>query len=107
MHGLGANSLGEQVISYSEALERIIELISPLGEEYLRLEEAAGHVAAEDLDALEPVPPFANAAMDGFALQAADTAHASAETPVRMAVAGRIAAVITTGLLLATTRLRK
>ena len=80
------------MISYSKALEDIHDLISPLGEEHLRLEDAGDRIGAEAMHARDPVPPFANAAMDGFALQAADTAHAGTDAPVRMAVAGRIAA---------------
>jgi len=50
--------------------------------------EAAGLVLAADVVATEPVPPFANTAVDGYALIAADTANGSAE----LRVIGEVAA---------------
>ena len=49
---------------------------------------AAGLVLAADVVATEPVPPFANTAVDGYALIAADTASGSAE----LRVIGEVAA---------------
>jgi molybdopterin molybdotransferase len=46
------------------------------------LAEALGRVAAEAVTAGEPVPPFDNSAMDGFAVRAADTAGAPVTLPV-------------------------
>jgi molybdopterin molybdotransferase len=40
--------------------------------ETVALTDAQGRVSAEDLRAPHPLPPFANAAMDGFALRGAD-----------------------------------
>ena len=44
--------------------------------------DAAGLVLAADVVAGEPVPPFANSAVDGYALCADDTANGSAELQV-------------------------
>lgn len=52
------------------------------------LREALGLVLAEPVLATEAVPPFANTAMDGFAVRAVDTVGA----PVRLAVVGTLAA---------------
>ena len=52
------------------------------------LREALGLVLAEPVLAAEAVPPFANTAMDGFAVRAVDTVGA----PVRLAVVGTLAA---------------
>jgi molybdopterin molybdotransferase len=61
----------------------------PLGTAVVRLDDALGLVLAEAVHALGPVPPFANTAMDGYAVRAADTAGAGAGgTPVRLAVIG-------------------
>ena len=38
------------------------------------------------------VPPFANTAMDGYAVRASDTAGASDATPVALRVVGELAA---------------
>ncbi len=54
----------------------------------LALEEALGSVAAYAVAAEEPAPPFANSAMDGFAVRAADVADA----PVELTVIATIAA---------------
>ncbi|MEY4372987.1 MAG: molybdopterin biosynthesis protein MoeA, partial [Actinomycetota bacterium] len=41
-----------------------------------------GSVLADDVTAAEAVPPFANTAVDGYALRAADTANVPAELVV-------------------------
>ncbi|MBQ90210.1 MAG: molybdopterin molybdenumtransferase MoeA [Acidimicrobiaceae bacterium] len=56
--------------------------------ESVPLAGALGLVLAEDVVSAEDVPPFANTAMDGFAVRAGDTAGA----PVCLAVVGTIAA---------------
>jgi molybdopterin molybdotransferase len=74
--------------SYREALALVLERATPLPSMRVPLAEALGRVAAEPIRAEEPVPPFTNSAMDGFALRAADGTTATAEQPVRLAVAG-------------------
>lgn len=76
----------------AEALALILEAAEPLPVERVPLAEALGRAAAEDLVAAEPVPPFTNAAMDGYALRAEDTAGACPEHPSRLAVAGALPA---------------
>ena len=56
------------------------------------LDEALGCVTADAVTSAELVPPFANTAMDGFAVRAADTAGATDAAPVRLGVVGTIAA---------------
>lgn len=58
----------------------------------LPLNEVLGCATSVPLDAPEDVPPFHNTAMDGYAVRAADTAGASATTPVRLQVAGLLPA---------------
>ena len=53
------------------------------------LAEALGLVPAEAVGAAEPVPPFDNTAMDGFAVRAADTGRAGRRT---LRVVGTLAA---------------
>ena len=60
----------------------------PLAPEVLRLGPALGCVLAEDVTAREMVPPFDNTAVDGYAVQAADTEGA----PVELEVLGVLAA---------------
>ena len=71
--------------------------------EHVALSDALGRVLAESLDAPFPVPAWDNSAMDGYALRASDLPAEGGALPL----AGRIAAVKTTGLLLFTVRLRK
>lgn len=47
---------------------------------------ADGCVTAESVTAADPVPTFANSAMDGYAVRSADLANASADTPVSLLV---------------------
>ncbi len=84
------------MLTYREALARVLEAAAPLAPRRLPLDEALGLVAAEDVVAAEPIPLFTNSGMDGFAVRAADVASASAAAPVRLRVladlpAGRIA----------------
>lgn len=59
--------------------------------------DAAGLVLAADVVATEPVPPFANTAVDGYALIAADTASGSVELQVIGEVAaGTVSSVAVT-----------
>jgi len=75
-----------------EARERILEDVLPLRAERLPLPEALGRVLATDTHALLTLPPWDNSAMDGFAVRSAEVAMASADTPVRLAVIGEVAA---------------
>jgi len=61
------------MIEYRDALREILARAKPLGAESVSLAEAAGRTLAVDLRAAGPVPPFAKATMDGYAVRAADT----------------------------------
>jgi len=56
------------------------------------LRDALGLVLATPVEAAEAVPPFANSAMDGYAVRAADTTGASADRPVHLTVVGELPA---------------
>lgn len=61
-------------ISIEAALERILELCSqrPMTMELVELECALGRILTSDLIVTRDLPPFANSAMDGYALRGAD-----------------------------------
>ena len=80
------------MLSVQEARDRILARISALEAEEVRLESAAGRVLAEEVTAGQNVPPFANSAMDGYAVRALDVRQASPEQPVRLRVLGEIRA---------------
>ncbi len=80
------------MIPVEEALDRILSRLSVLGSERVDLTRALRRVLAEDITADADIPPWPNSSMDGYALRSADTRHAIASAPARLAVAGRVAA---------------
>jgi len=66
----------------------VLRECEPLTPRAVDLQEALGCVTSTPVEAEELVPPFDNTAMDGFAVQAADTA----DPPVELKVVGTLAA---------------
>lgn len=85
------------MINYQQALRIIQTTVKPLPVVSVPLASAGGSVVAEDLPSPSAVPPFDNSAMDGFAVRSADTASATAESPVSLRVVGMVTAGETTG----------
>lgn len=83
-------AFGGALMSVEEA-EALIAARVPAaeGEESVALRDAAGRVLARDLVAELPLPPFFNAAVDGWAFRHADLA---AEGETRLIERGRVAA---------------
>ena len=79
------------MISVEEALARILAEILPLSVTWVPLPESLGLVLAEDVIAQEDIPPFANSAMDGFALLSQDSQPRDGQPP-RLHVTGGVAA---------------
>jgi molybdopterin molybdotransferase len=68
----------------------IAGLLEPTGPESLALADAVGLVLAQDLVAPIDLPPFANSAMDGYAVRAVDVAELPVTLPVSQDIpAGR------------------
>lgn len=83
-------AFGGPLMSVEQASARAAELVGPVvGTAALRLAEADGRVLAEAVYAGIDLPPFANSAVDGYAVRFADLAMGVA---TRMAVAGRVPA---------------
>jgi molybdenum cofactor synthesis domain-containing protein len=61
------------VISLADAQEAILDAVGTLAPVSYKRDAARGLVLAHDIVAAEPVPPFANTGMDGYAVRAADT----------------------------------
>ena len=80
------------MLPVEEALARILALVREMPRERKPIGEAVGQVLAEDVVAPFDIPPHDNTAMDGYAVQAADTVGASEESPVRLRVSGELAA---------------
>ena len=69
-------------IPFREALELTLAAVTPIDRtERVALADAGGRVLAETIAAGADVPPFARAAMDGFAVRAADTLGATGTSP--------------------------
>ncbi|MDQ2884812.1 MAG: molybdopterin molybdotransferase MoeA [Chloroflexota bacterium] len=79
------------MISVEEAIERILAGIHPLEVVQVPLADALGRVLAQDIVAQEDIPPFANSAMDGFALLSKDSKPRNGQPP-RLRVTGGVAA---------------
>ena len=85
-----SEAFGGALMTLEQAGERVAALVEPVsGTQVLALSEADGRVLAQDVVAGLDLPPFANSAVDGYAVRFADLA-ASGET--RLPVAGRVAA---------------
>lgn len=84
------------MISVEEALERILRHFKPLEPEEAEILESLNQVLAEDVYSDMDIPPFANSAMDGYAVRASDTAGASRDKPVTLRVVADVAAGYTT-----------
>ena len=76
------------MIPLHEARQFVLDRVRQLDARSVALPDAAGLVLAADVVAAEQVPPFANTAMDGFAVRAVDTLDA----PVTLEMIGTIAA---------------
>jgi molybdopterin molybdotransferase len=79
-------------LSVVEALRRVLAVVSVLPAERVPLPESLGRVLAEPVTARDSLPPFANSAMDGYAVRAADLAAAAPRSPIRLSVIGEVAA---------------
>ena len=80
-----------ETIPIDEALRVVGEAARPLDRTVrVGLAEANGRVLAADIVADRDVPPFDRAAMDGYAVVAADTAAASPQAPARLRCVGTV-----------------
>jgi molybdenum cofactor synthesis domain-containing protein len=77
-----------RVITLAAAQERVWSGVTRLDPREVSCETTAGLVLAADVVASENVPPFANTAVDGFAVRSADVATA----PATLRVIGTLAA---------------
>jgi len=78
------------LLPFEEARARVLERVRPLAARQVPLGDALGCVLAEDVQADEDLPPFANSAMDGFAVRSADLDGAGEGSPVTLRVVGEV-----------------
>jgi len=84
------------MIAIGDARQVVLDLCPMLAVELTSCEEISGRVLAQDVVANENVPPFANSAVDGFAVRAVDVA----EVPCDLRVIGTLAAGAASSLTL-------
>jgi molybdopterin molybdotransferase len=92
------------VLSVEDALARLVGAVGETDAERVPLVEALGRIPAADVVAAHDVPPFANSAMDGFAVRSSDEdaprriiAESRAGGPMPPALAAGTAVRIATG----------
>jgi molybdopterin molybdotransferase len=73
------------MLSFEDALTRVLDGVQPLATESVSLAEASGRVLAGDLLTSRPLPAFDYSERDGYAL---DPSSISGAPPFRIAVAG-------------------
>jgi molybdopterin molybdotransferase len=78
------------LVPFAEARAGVLERLAPLPVREVALTDALGCVLATDVAAAEDLPPFANSAMDGFAVRGADLAGAGEDHPVALKVTGEV-----------------
>ncbi|HEX9550961.1 MAG TPA: gephyrin-like molybdotransferase Glp [Candidatus Limnocylindrales bacterium] len=79
--------------SVEAGLETVLAAIGgPTEPESVPIQDALGRVTAADMIAATDLPPWDNAAMDGYAIRAADIAAAAEAEPIALEVVGDIAA---------------
>ncbi len=75
-----------QLLNADTALANILGDITPLGHETVPLASSLNRIIAEDIISPINLPPFDNSAMDGYAIQAADSQRASPAHPIALNV---------------------
>jgi molybdopterin molybdotransferase len=80
------------VIPLDEAQAHVVDACRSNAAQPVEVADALGLVLAEPVTAADNVPPFANTAMDGYAVRAADVASASDAHPAELKVIGTLAA---------------
>jgi len=82
------------LISLEEANTRLLKFFDPrpVGEETVPVEKSLGRIISDDIISQIDIPGFDRAAMDGYAVRAADTFGSEEEHPVVLKVVGRVEA---------------
>lgn len=80
------------MIALEEAQAKVNRELGLLSPVEVPLADSLGMALAETVAAGEDIPPFANTAMDGFAVRAADTVGASKDNPISLPVVATIPA---------------
>ena len=77
---------------YVTARNTLLDMVGPVGTEWINLSESVGRILAEDLIAAENIPAFDRSPYDGYAFRAEDVAQATRENPVVLRILEEIPA---------------
>lgn len=80
------------MITFQEALEKILKHTQRLSATTVSLGEAFGNVLAETIKAKEPIPRFNSSAVDGYAVRFEDIKNASDKAPKLLPIIGEVKA---------------
>lgn len=80
------------MLTYDQAIARILNLVQPLPPADTPLLNSLGCILAEDIVTSINIPPFDNSAMDGFAVRTVDIAAAAPNHTVSLPIVGESAA---------------
>ena len=78
------------MLTVEQALAAILANMEIIGTETVALADTVGRILAADVFAQEDAPPFANSAVDGYAVRAADVRTAIADSPVVLPISDEI-----------------
>ncbi len=84
--------MAEKLIPLEDAQSIVLSHVAPTDLVEIPVWQATGLPLAEDAVADIDISPFANSAMDGYAVRSADLVQASGEAPVTLDVIGHEAA---------------
>lgn len=85
-------SNGESLLSLDDARQWVLDRCRAPQPVMVPIAQAHGLILGQDAISSEQVPPFANTAMDGFAVLASDTASATPDAPVVLRITRTVAA---------------
>jgi molybdopterin molybdotransferase len=91
-HGRAEVSVPDELVSVEEHLTAVLRSLPEPEPIDLQLMDALGLVLAEDVASEVTLPAFANSAMDGYAVVAADLEAAAVDSPVHLPVVGEVLA---------------
>ncbi len=81
-----------ELLSVETARDAVLADAQPVETEAIAAAAGLGRISAAPIVAAVSLPPWPNSAMDGYAIRAVDTAAATEDHPVRLAVIGDLAA---------------
>jgi molybdopterin molybdotransferase len=92
MRGERERLLADEPTAFDDAVRIVREHVRPLEIEEVGLDAAQGRLLAERIVAREPVPPFDNSTVDGYAVRSADVKGASPASPIELTVVAEVMA---------------